>query len=619
MSNQTNRPPRPPPLQTNVRHARPGSSRSNNSRMSTSLSQASPASADSASTYEHPPDEAMLMPRFMLRNAISDIESAARALQIATSSNERAMNTLMLALACNDDRSHAARTAYNLPNSPTLSSISFLNTPISSIYSPPPYWRDALPQEPMTLTFGIELEHVFAFYMNPGDSFEWMGSSFEDRDCGGNHEDGPSSRVLGADIAGPVSPPRSRLGQPCCTMPVALSVLHQAGLNGVINGSGYASWSLDKDLSIRYSADLCSDLPGKVDLATEEYWMQGRHELVSRVLTAPDKLTFGTFKSSSAMQEVEEYLEAIHGTSTDPWGSFVNKSCGFHVHVARSRASPDSDEMLPLPVLQHLAYLLVQFEELITALHEPERRSRGDGDSLFVASNLMGLRRSEHLCRRIDELNLATAQKKIFSKDMTAQRLAKMMDTEFRAEDREGNSFSTGRLTRYKFVNFQRLTQTGEAKTIEFREHKGTVGFDEISHWVHFILSLVRAAERMAKDPTGPHSPMSPREHMSFRRQQAAKCTIRCAKLRDEFERLLELLEFDDETRWYWRLRFVQLNPAEVLQVEQDENGVERIAEDGRCPACAQDDEDRQMFADREQFSARPSSSGSAMSLGSSP
>jgi hypothetical protein len=182
------------------------------------------------------------------------------------------------------------------------------------------------------------------------------------------------------------------------------------------------------------------------------------------------------------MQEVEEYLEAIHSTSTDPWGTFVNKSCGFHVHVARSRASPDPDEMLPLPVLQHLAYLLVQFKELITALHEPERRSRGDGDSLFVASNLMGLRRSEHLCRRIDELDLAAVQKKIFSKDMTAHRLEKMMDTEFRAEDRDGNRVSTGRLTRYKFVNFQRLTQPGEAKTIEFRQHKGTVDFDEISH-----------------------------------------------------------------------------------------------------------------------------------------
>ena len=57
------------------------------------------------------------------------------------------------------------------------------------------------------------------------------------------------------------------------------------------------------------------------------------------------------------MKEVESYLQAIRGTSTDPWGAFVNKACGFHVHVGRT--SPDSDAMLPLLVLQHLAYLLV--------------------------------------------------------------------------------------------------------------------------------------------------------------------------------------------------------------------------------------------------------------------
>ena len=96
----------------------------------------------------------------------------------------------------------------------------------------------------MSLTFGIELEHVFAFDMYPGPGFEWMG--FEGRDCGGHHQDGPSSRVLGADIGGVVLPAKSRLGTPCCTMPVALCVLKHAGLEGVIDGSGYASWSLDK-------------------------------------------------------------------------------------------------------------------------------------------------------------------------------------------------------------------------------------------------------------------------------------------------------------------------------------------------------------------------------------
>ena len=52
--------------------------------------------------------------------------------------------------------------------------------------------------------------------------------------------------------------------------------------------------------------------------------------------------------------------------------------------------------------------------------------------------------------------------------------------------------------------------------------------------------------------------------------------------------------------------RFVQLNPAEVLRVEEDENEVEWIADDGRCPACIEDqdqDQDNLVFADREQIS----------------
>ena len=201
-----------------------------------------------------------------------------------------------------------------------------------------------------------------------------------------------------------------------------------------------------------------------------------------------------------------------------------------------------------------------------------------------MASNLMGIRRSEHWCRRIDEIDLATAQKKIFSKNMTAHILTKMMDTDITPYDRSGGRVRGGRLTRYKFVNFQRLTQTGDAKTIEFRQHKGIVDFDEISHWVHFILSLVRAAERMAKDPTGLHSsPVSPRERMSFRRKQAAKYTIRCAKLRDEFERLFELLDFDEETRCYWHTRgsfnSIPLKSSESKKTKTRSSGLPTMAD----------------------------------------
>ena len=95
-------------------------------------------------------------------------------------------------------------------------------------------------------------------------------------------------------------------------------------------------------------------------------------KLISRILHAPDDLSsFTTFMGHSEIQEIGQYLRALHGSSTDPYGVFTNHTCGFHVQVARI-PSPDSNSVLfPLPVLQHLAYLLVQYEDLITHLHPP--------------------------------------------------------------------------------------------------------------------------------------------------------------------------------------------------------------------------------------------------------
>jgi hypothetical protein len=50
---------------------------------------------------------------------------------------------------------------------------------------------------------------------------------------------------------------------------------------------------------------------------------------------------------------------------------------------------------------------------------------------------------------------------------------------------------------RYKFVNLTRLLK-GETPTFKFRQHAGTVDFDEIARRVHFIVCLVKAAEKKA-------------------------------------------------------------------------------------------------------------------------
>ncbi len=54
---------------------------------------------------------------------------------------------------------------------------------------------------------------------------------------------------------------------------------------------------------------------------SEEYtWDTEGHELVTRPLTALVTTNFQAFRSSDAMEEIKNYLDAIHGTPNDPYG-----------------------------------------------------------------------------------------------------------------------------------------------------------------------------------------------------------------------------------------------------------------------------------------------------------
>ena len=262
--------------------------------------------------------------------------------------------------------------------------------------------------------------------------------------------------------------------------------------------------------------------------------------------------------------------------------------------------------MLPLPVLQHLAYILVQFEELISSLHPPERRAIVLPEKPlkeYFATNLMGLRRSPHICSRHAHINLRHAQKKIFAKNMTAEHLAKFMDTEVYVEYgreevgqeivRKPDSYRTHNKTRYKFVNFDRINNRYigiNAKTIEFRQHRATVDHIEIAHWVHFVLSLVKAAERKATsaDPLSASAITNPAENLpkeKFTYKQGNKYTVRSGQIGDQLGELFDLLDFDKEARDYWKGKFNEYNP--VLYLEKDDAGNEKlVTSEEQCPAC---------------------------------
>jgi hypothetical protein len=349
------------------------------------------------------------------------------------------------------------------------------------------------------------------------------------------------------------------------------------------------------------------------------------HELISRVLKAPTQLgSFHQFTRAPSMHEIACYLRAIRGGPDDRWGAFVNESCGFHVHVARVPDAANEDAQIPLPVLQHLAYILVQYEDLISSLHPPSRRGLALNKTYvmpYVGSNLMGLRRSAHTCHR-QQVDLEKARKKIFAHNMTIRRLGLVMDTEIQPElhadaekelkngpSENGKHYKTVLDTGYKFVNFDRMDNPSyslqEDPTLEFRQHKGTLDFEEIAHWVHFVLSLVRAAERMAVigDPKAPASKdaKSTNGHetsafkqetaergLSFSTREGQKYKLRPGKLSEQFRQLFDLLDFDKPTRKYWIQKWAEANNDEIVTVRSnDANNTKRIVSTrGECIIC---------------------------------
>jgi hypothetical protein len=196
----------------------------------------------------------------------------------------------------------------------------------------------------------------------------------------------------------------------------------------------------------------------------------------------------------------------------------------------------------------------------------------------MLASNLMGLRRARHICDKIPVVLLDEIQDRIFAEDMTVEKLAKLMSETMRGVP----VLQGGGAHRYKFVNFARLvdpkTNNG-ARTIEFRQHAGSVDSEVIGRWVIFVTDLVRAAERLAarSKPASPNSPskMSRQKaleiHLTlpFARRQGNKYKLKCEKQSQEFERLFDLLEMPRLDRDYWMSRYQLNNPEEVIRDDE--------------------------------------------------
>jgi hypothetical protein len=474
----------------------------------------------------------------------------------------------------------------------------FLGEPLATERSQSQTPAANIPAAALPLTFGVELEFILAVQHEEfaAPAFSWLYAPPEVSSGQSELEKTQLRTLARKDSARLSRAERQHRVYPQLTW--ASRILKKHGLDHVVATGKLTDvqrWGIVPECTANAEGwtELISKLPDRVRTATLEQWDAKGVELVSRVLVTPDHNQTRYMHSDPALEEIGSYLKAVHGTHNTPWGAFVNKTCGLHMHVGLDPRQSNAG-MLPFDLLQHLSYMLLQFEISISALHPRGRRALADtrfATGSMLGSNTLGIRQARHVCDKIPMPLLEQIQDRIFSEDMSIEELAILMSQSMRGAPQQAAGFTD----RYKFVNFERLIgDPGDngARTIEFRQHDGSLNADEIGRWVMFVTRLVRAAERLAarSKPASPDSPSAMSRQrvleiymkLPFARKQGSKYKLRCQKQTNEYERLFDLMDMPRLERDYWMGKYKLYNPEEVLGDDE----LLSISRDD-CPVCA--------------------------------
>ena len=268
----------------------------------------------------------------------------------------------------------------------------------------------------------------------------------------------------------------------------------------------FAKWQLVNDVSLlglpheELVAALGDKEEGGFMSGKADKWDSHGIELVSRVLPFVE----------DSFKEISDYLDVLQGKRTRRFRhkAFLSEHCGLHVHLGRP-ASPEQGEQrtgFPLSTLQHLAYMLVIYEGAISTLFPVSRRGDTGVSSMDLKSNRNRFYKEEDLEDgpelTFEELTsqdyqvppeedsplfcFREARSLIFAEGQTYESLAQLMCPE-----------SVGRNAIVNFMYTARGPGEG-AQTVEFRQHEGCLDAGGIRWWVKFCAGLVHFAERMA-------------------------------------------------------------------------------------------------------------------------
>lgn len=165
-------------------------------------------------------------------------------------------------------------------------------------------------------------------------------------------------------------------------------------------------------------------------------------------------------------EQVRAVLDAV---TNGEFRSCVNATCGLHVHVGRGKIGFSETEA------RQIAAAVTMLERRMDWLHPPDRRRNGHANSL----------RDNY---KIEDLST----RKAFDAIMETKNLAELI-----------NLLHKDRNFSIQGCKVSLLPLAEGLKTVEFRQHEGTLSASQIQSWVWLVTNIVSSAVGMDKDELG--------------------------------------------------------------------------------------------------------------------
>ncbi|RDW61626.1 hypothetical protein BP5796_11518 [Coleophoma crateriformis] len=267
----------------------------------------------------------------------------------------------------------------------------------------------------------------------------------------------------------------------------------------------YKRWLITKDYTVCGvgSHNLPEWLPNIVNASNHPKRGQASWDSIGLEIVSPVMHT----QRAENRREIEEVVQALQKPANGT-GVFITNQCGFHVHV---EAPTD------LKVLKTLALLILVYEEEISRLHPPCRQPNHPCASNNLESNRQMLttkHRSDNETTPV--VGKADCSIKALRSQLGWKELVQCFDDYVPEDDdidynlsRFMNGPATGLEplgARGRLVNFTALarhlmpSEAGRARTVEFRQARGTLDHNDIAHWVDFCTGLVQLAHALSGD-----------------------------------------------------------------------------------------------------------------------